>query len=151
MKTTLTAIALAAMPVQPAASITFPSFTTIYLGSGVYDDGGGENAGIATSIQCSNVSGQATLVRVVFLDINGAVRGLAVLFNLAHGDQFAASTHLTVLIETNAGTGAMQGTVNIESRQSGVFCTAAVINAASPNLGVPLNLIRVNPHPGTVE
>jgi hypothetical protein len=35
MKSTLTNIALAAMLSQPAAAITFPSFTTIYLGSGV--------------------------------------------------------------------------------------------------------------------
>ena len=35
MKTTLTAIALAATLVQPAAAVTFPSLTTIYVGAGV--------------------------------------------------------------------------------------------------------------------
>ena len=44
------------------------------------------------------------------------------------------------------------GVVNIESTQSGVFCSAVTIDAAaiSPD-GVPLRLVRVNPHPGTVE
>ena len=44
------------------------------------------------------------------------------------------------------------GTVNIEATNSGVFCTAMIVDAASGNVdGVDLHLVRVNPHPGTVE
>jgi hypothetical protein len=45
-----------------------------------------------------------------------------------------------------------QGVVNIESTQSGVFCTAEVLDAAaSAPTGIARHLVRVNPHPGTVE
>lgn len=46
----------------------------------------------------------------------------------------------------------LHGTVNIEATESGVFCTAMIVDAdtAGPN-GIALNLVRVNPHPGTVE
>jgi hypothetical protein len=42
--------------------------------------------------------------------------------------------------------------LNVESTQSGVFCTAAIIDAElGPNYGSSPHLVRVNPHPGTVE
>ena len=45
-----------------------------------------------------------------------------------------------------------EGVVNIESLQSGVFCNAKTIDAAADSrIGVTLPLVRVNPHPGTVE
>jgi hypothetical protein len=51
-----------------------------------------------------------------------------------------------------AGTLIDRGTVNIESTQSGVFCQAYLVDAASPTpSGVPLHLVRINPHPGAVE
>jgi len=40
MKTKLSIVALAAALTQPAAATTFPTLTTIYIGSGVRDDGG---------------------------------------------------------------------------------------------------------------
>ena len=45
-----------------------------------------------------------------------------------------------------------EGVINIESTQSGVFCTAKTIDASAtfPD-GVILPLVRVNPHPGTVD
>ena len=43
-----------------------------------------------------------------------------------------------------------RGTINIESLQSGVFCQAYLVDAAaSVPSGVPIDLVRVNPHPGT--
>jgi len=58
MKTTLIGIALAATLVPPAAAITVPELTTIYVGSGVFDSGHPTNQGTATVVTCSNVSGQ---------------------------------------------------------------------------------------------
>jgi hypothetical protein len=44
------------------------------------------------------------------------------------------------------------GVVNIESTESGMFCSAMLLDAAaSAPHGVALHLVRVNPHPGTVE
>ena len=55
----LSAVGLAA----PGYAITFPSLTTIYIGSGVRDDGGGSGVGTATTFHCSNVSGVTAQIR----------------------------------------------------------------------------------------
>jgi hypothetical protein len=47
MKKYLAAVAFALMLAQPAAAVTFSSLTTIYIGIGVLDNGGGFNAGTA--------------------------------------------------------------------------------------------------------
>jgi hypothetical protein len=44
-----------------------------------------------------------------------------------------------------------EGVLNIESFQSAVFCSVSVINAAGPMSGIPLHMVRINPHPGAVE
>jgi hypothetical protein len=146
----LTAVGLAA----PASAITFSSLTTIYIGSGVRDDGGGDNAGTATTFHCSNVSGVTTSVRFLVLNSNGSVVVSSTL-PLAHGATLTISTHLTNAYAENNSLDAGvvdEGVINIESLQSGVFCNAKTIDAsASFPDGVVLPLVRVNPHPGTVE
>ena len=133
MKTTLIAIALVAALAQPAAALTFPSLTTIYVGSGVYDSGDGTNAGIATSIHCSNVSGVLVQVRALILSNTSVVAG-AQTVNLGHGDTRTFSTHLTLIFSESAGpitTGTVtQGVVNVEATNSAVFCTADRVDAA---------------------
>ena len=87
------AAALAAAAVAtPASAITFPSLTTIYIGSGVRDDGGGVNAGTATTFHCSNVSGVTTQIRLLVLSSSGAVAGTST-FPVSHGATVTASTH----------------------------------------------------------
>jgi hypothetical protein len=153
MKTTLTVLALAAVLAQPAAAITFPQLTTIYVGSGVRDNGGGAAAGIATTFQCSNVSGVAAQIRFLIISSGGIAGNLTL--NAAHGDTLTVSTHSTLAYDenNNLNTGVVAaGAINIESTQSGVFCNAKTIDAAlSSPVGVTLDLVRVNPHPGTVE
>jgi len=145
--------ALAAALAPSASAITFSKFTTIYIGSGVRDDGNLDDVGIATTFQCTNVSGVSTMIRFVVLSATGAVI-LSRTEPAAHGATLTASTHPTVAYaETDfLDTGAVEGAVNIESLQSGVFCTAKTISASAayPD-GVALDLVRVNPHPGTVE
>jgi hypothetical protein len=154
MKTTLAAIALAAALAHPANAVTFPSLTTIYVGTGVKDSGGGNTAtGVATTFVCSNVSGNVASLRFVVLDNVSSVVG-SMQVTLAHGRTGAISTHnesfydAVTLNTVQFGFGA----VNIESTESGVFCSAVVVDAAltAPN-GLDLHLVRVNPHPGTVE
>ena len=154
MKKYLSAVVLAAALAEPAAAVTFPSLTTIYVGSGVRDTGAVDNTGTATSFHCSNVSGAGASVRFLVLSPDGEVRASATV-NLANGATRTASTHNTAAYSDDVplSTGAVaQGVVNIESTQSAVFCSAMTINAAaaSPS-GVPLRLVRVNPHSGTVE
>ena len=154
MKQYLAAVALIAALAQPAAAVTFPTLTTIYVGSGVYDDGSTGGSGEATSIHCSNVSGVPVQVRVLVLSNAGAVEGSHTVA-LAHGVTETFSTHETVIFfEADVATGLVnQGVVNVEATNSAVFCTAAVIDAAGnpPLFSMPLHLVRVNPHPGTVE
>jgi hypothetical protein len=154
MKTTFAALCLAATLAQPAAAITFPSLTTIYIGSGVRDDGGAAFAGTATIFHCSNVSGVNTQIRFLVLSNQGEVRG-NVTRTAAHGQTLTVTTHAALSYDEGAemATGTVnEGVINIESLQSGVFCTAKTIDAAlaSP-VGVTLYLVRVNAHPGTVE
>jgi len=156
MKKSLFAVALAAALAQPASAVTFPSLTTIYVGSGVFDDGGADNTGEATSILCSNVSGVSAQVRVLILGDLGEVEG-SLTRTLAHGATETFSTHATVIFDdvtASLATGIVdQGVVNVEATNSAVFCTAAIIDAAGnpPVFTMPLHLVRVNPHPGTVE
>jgi len=147
--------ACAAILAQPASATTFPTLTTIYVASGVYDDGSADNAGEATSVHCSNVSGVSVQVRVLILDRVGAFAG-ALTESLAHGETFTFSTHRTIAFADpiNLATGLVtQGVVNVEATNSAVFCTAHIVDAAGdpPAFMGDLHLVRVNPHPGTVE
>ena len=155
MRMTLVAIALAAAVAQPASAVTFPSLTTIYVGSGVLDGGQPDNTGVATSIHCTNVSGAAVQVRALILKETGAVAG-SLPRNVAHGATVTFSTHATTVFDDQGvlATGlVLQGVANIEATNSAVFCTAIVVDAGStiPIFMSPLHLVRVNPHPGTVE
>jgi hypothetical protein len=144
--------------VPPATATTFPSLTTIYVGTGVFDSGHGDNAGTATVFFCSNVSGIAAQVRFVVLDNSANVVG-NVTVNVAHGESTIAATHGVTVYEGEAsmlvgifGRQTRGAVLNIESTQSGVFCTARIQGATlGAEEAVPLHLVRVNPHPGTVE
>jgi hypothetical protein len=145
--------ALGAAHTAPATA--FGGLTTIYVGSGVVDLGGDDHVGTATSIHCSNVSGVTVQVRALVLQSTGAVAG-ALTVTLSHGATTTFSTHATFVFvddETNMRTGRItQGVLNVEATNSAVFCTAVVVDAGSPlNIMSPLHLVRVNPHPGTVE
>ena len=74
--------------------------------------------------------------------------------NLSHGHTVAVSTHDAPLFGESgtAGAGLIQGAANIESTQSAVFCSAAILDSVAPlEFSFPLHIVRVNPHPGTVE
>jgi hypothetical protein len=155
MKKSLAAFALAAALVQPASAITFPSLTTIYIGAGVYDLKDYPTAGTntATSVHCSNVSGQSAQIRVLVLNASGTVAGQTTQA-IAHGATVTVSTNevgayadeVLGLVNSN------RGVLNVEATQSGIFCTAQIVDtAAALSTSSPLRLVRVNPHPGTVE
>ena len=151
MKKYLAAAALAAALAQPATAVTFSKLTTIYIGSGVFDDGGSDDSGIATSVQCSNVSGQSAQMRVLILNGTGVVEASQAA-TVPHGGTEVFSTHSTPFSEYTLDTGPIdRGLLNVESTQSAVFCSAMIVNAGFLNNSVALHMVRVNSHPGTVE
>jgi hypothetical protein len=151
----LAAAVFAALVVSSGEAETLPLNTPIYVGSGVYDSGSGAGNGAATSFHCTNVSGVSANLRFLLLGPAGNTLGS---FNrsLAHANTVTASTHETNTyfdyIIMTPGVSIIQGGIVIESTQTGVFCTAITLDAgaSTPN-GFPLNLIRFNPHPGSVE
>jgi len=152
MKTYLAALAVVAALAQPASAITFSKLTTIYIGAGAIDNGGASFQGTATVIICSNVSGVSANVRAVALNHLGAVKGQFTT-QVQHGATAAFLTHTVNAVGGyNLQTGVFVGVVNVESTQSGVFCNGSLMNGADgAESSAPLHLVRVNPHPGTVE
>ena len=146
------AVAATVTAATPAASITFPSLTTIYVAAGV-EDSGAFSTNTALAVFCSNVSGQTANVRFLILNSSGGVE-LNATRTLDHGEaKTIATQNIASIGEEALLTGAIVGgTLNIESTQSGVFCTAYLMDTdtSGPN-GVALHLVRINPHPGAVE
>src|SRR5687767_11944304 len=117
MKKHFVAAAFVAALAPPASATTFPTLTTIYVGSGITDNGGADVTGVATSIHCSNVSGVSTQVRVLILNSAGGVEG-SLTQTLAHGATETFSTHQTSIFFDATGDSATgevgQGVVNVE-------------------------------------
>ncbi len=141
-----------AAPAAIAPSTTFPALRTIYVAAGVNDSGDAANVGTATSVLCSNLSGQTAQIRWHFFNELGAVAGTFAL-NLNNLRTWTVSTHATFFGEQALGTGSIyQGMVIVQSNQSAFDCTAMIVDAAGPVAnGVQLHMVRYNPHPGTVE
>jgi hypothetical protein len=137
----------AAADTAPAA---FPSLTTIYVGTGVMDNG----VDIATTFHCTNVSGVGVSIRFLLLGGSGIVL-TAQSQAVAHGATVAVSTRATSAFFENLilNPGIVDpGGINIEATNSAVFCKAIIHNSTSPTVvGVDFPLVRVNPHPGTAE
>ena len=152
MKMRFAAIVLAATLAQPAAAVNFPSLTTIYVGAGVESF----STDTATILHCSNVSGVSVNLRFLFLTNDGnTIAGSHTAINVSHGQTYRVATQPTTFSEDFVFVPALSisgGVVNIESTNSAVFCTAKVINPVvfGPS-GFALPMVRVNPHPGTVE
>jgi len=153
MKKLLAVFAAATLTaVLPAQATTF-SLRTIYIASGVTDDGGPANTGMATTVLCTNASGKSTTLRIAFYDADGAIRGLSAVI-IPHLRTYTLSTHVVAAFtDQSASTGAiLQGVLNVSTTESAVFCSAMIVDAAAALVdGVDLHMVRFNPHPGTVE
>lgn len=161
-RTWLSALVLAVIANVSAFAITFPSLTTIYVGAGVkYTDeccGDPPVTGTQTIFHCTNVSGITANVRIMLLDQAGAFLD-DVTLTVVHGETITVATGLTAgyretdfLTPPTGPTNLASGVINIESTQSAVFCNGKVADGGSESSrGITLTLVRVNPHPGTVE
>jgi hypothetical protein len=145
------AAALVAALAQPAAAITFPALTTIYVGAGVTDFNGASKT--ATVFTCSNVSGQTANIRILVLRTDGTIASTYTEEVLHGRNTTVATSNIQLFAAFSIATGnVLQGTVNIESTQSGVFCSAMLIDRLSfETTGITLRLVRINGHPGAEE
>jgi hypothetical protein len=150
MKKLLLAVAAAAMiAIPPAQATTFLRPTFIYVASGVYDSGHGPGAGTATTVQCSDLSGNTARIAVHFYSSTTGYRGKG-----GGAGGATVSTHDVSYLDDDAvNTNViLQGFLVVESDESGVYCTAMVVDAAGPpSSGIPLHMVRFKSHPGTVE
>ena len=153
MKKYLAAVALAAALAQPASATTFSKLITIYVGAGVASSSEGSQSW-ATIVHCSNVSGVPVNLRFVFLYSHGQLATTHTANNIVHGRTYSVATGTTPFIPSHvlSSLTLQEGVVNIESTESGVFCVAKILDSDDVDLvGLNLPLVRVNPHPGTVE
>jgi len=144
------AIALAA----PASAATTDPEVIIYRFPGVTDNGGGPNAGVATSFHCTNFSGALENVRFVTRDDIGTLL-TNVVFPVSHLATLTTSTHQTQAyfdpntLDTN---NVSQGTTAIAATSINIICTAETIDASNAvPTGVARRGIRFSPVPGSQE
>jgi hypothetical protein len=150
---TIAAAALAF--VQPAQAATTDPEVIIYRFPGVFDDGGGIAAGVATVFHCTNFSGVTETIRFVTRKITGTLlQNNTVSIN--HLETRTAATHFisgsSYGLDLVLATGLFQGTTAIAATSTNIICTAMVLDAANPKPdGVALRGIRFSPVPGSQE
>jgi hypothetical protein len=132
----------------------FPALTPIYRITGIRDNGGAPQAGIATVFHCSNPTGVTQQVRFVVRGFTNSLVANAT-FSILLGGTFSVGTHDTLLFFEDGllATGIVgQGRGTIDATSPLVHCTAMIVDAATaiPN-GIELNMVRLNPAPGTME
>jgi hypothetical protein len=157
MKKSLLAFAVAAAIVAPEArATTFPALTTIYFASGAVDNSNTSQLGVATIVSCSNLSGQTASVRYQFRAANGTLLAGGTLLLASLAQQYVTTqggVDFVTPIDIQTGP-FLGGTVQILSTQSAIYCSAMLVHAdgaSSGPAGVALHMVRLNPHPGTVE
>jgi hypothetical protein len=138
----------------PASAAVGGPEVIIYRFPGVFDDGGGFQAGTATVFHCTNFSGVTETVRFVTRDDAGILRQNNTI-DIPHLETKTAATHSqsTYFISVNLSTGAVaQGTTAIAATSTNIICTAMTIDAANTKpVGVALRGIRFSPVPGSQE
>ena len=142
-------------PTARAAPEAFPALTLIYRASGLRDNGRATNAGVATSIHCTNLTTTSQRVQYVLRDFDHTL-GASPTFTLAAGRTHTSSTHGTVLFNEDVilspGQVYQQGLLAILATNPNVICSVHVVDAAAaiPH-GIDLHLVRYSAAPGTQE
>jgi hypothetical protein len=140
--------------VSPGPAAVGGTELILYRFPGVFDNGGNDNTGQATSFHCTNFSGGPENIRFVTRAADGTLLSNAA-FTVNHLVTFTASTHLTQFYtDITLATGAVQqGTVAIAATTTEMICTAVTIDALSPlpAVTIPLRGIRYNPSAGSQE
>lgn len=141
---------LASLAMLAAMLPAHAAFQPIYEVLGVYDDGGGTNAGVATVFHCTNLSANPVRVRVRILDSIGSTVGLALTTELGPRGSDTFSTHPTAMFtdgDLNLQTGLVkQGRARIMTEAPpAIVCAADLLDAANatPAFLAPRRMIRL--------
>lgn len=142
-----------AAPTAPLA--TTDPFVRIYRISGVRDNGGGNESGVATTFHCSSASTVNESLRIVVRHFDGDVAGSRT-FTLQPNRTATISTHFTRLFfedaVTSRGVVINSGSADILATSVNIYCSAMILNAGSlsPD-GIGLHMVRFNAIPGSQE
>jgi len=152
----IAAVAFAFVQPAPADAAVGDPEVIIYRFSGVLDDGGVANAGVATVFHCTNFSGVQETIRFVTRRSDAEIASNGTV-NIAHLATRTVVTHATlayfteIILETLTGSIA-QGTTAIAATSINIVCTAVTIDASTTApVGVALHGIRFAPVPGSQE
>jgi hypothetical protein len=127
----------------------------LYRVSGVRDNGGGPEAGQATSFHCTSASTVNETLAIRVRDFNGVIVGARTI-TIAPNRTRTLSTHFTRMFfedgTVSPGEAIEQGSAEILATSIQVFCSVMIVDAAaiSPQ-GIELHLVRFNAIPGSQE
>jgi hypothetical protein len=128
--------------------------TLLYLYSGLRDNGGASQTGVASTVHCSNFSGVTVAVQFLVFNFDGTVKA-NVTFSIPNSATRTASTHATILYTEDQvlNTGIVnQGFALVVGSSPFIVCTAEIVDAAAPNpVGIARHGLRYNPIAGTQE
>jgi hypothetical protein len=150
MKILSVAIAAASLlPAVPAIAAATDPLKVIYRLSGVRDNGGAANTGLATVFFCTNFGDVEERVRISLrAEADGAPTNNT--FNFGPGQTRTLATHFTTVYSEEAqldpGTFYEQGAATISATTVNVHCSVVQADgAAAGPRGVALHLVRFNP------
>ena len=142
-----------AAPTAPLA--TTDPLVRLYRISGVRDNGGATNAGVATSFHCTSFSTVDERVRITLRNFN-ATQVASRAFVLHSRDTITLSTHLTTIFtddfQLSPGVVINQGSAEILGTSADIICSAMIVDAgvAFPD-GIALHMVRFNAAAGSEE
>ena len=146
-------------PQGAGATATPPAFSgglgLTYLVPGVTDNGGADNAGVATTFHCTNASTITEQIQIVVRNFDGSVVANDVT-NVGSARTLTKSTHGTALTEDlpflSPGVAINQGQALIFTTSPFVFCSVMVLDASTAGTqGVALHIVRFGAVSGTQE
>lgn len=153
----LLALSITAAALQTAApsveAATSSPLLPLYRISGVTDNGG-DQAGVATTILCTNWNTVAEGIQITFRGNNGALVYASPKFPVAARATFTLSTHGTKLFsESFSPTPTIaQGSALVLGTSPQISCSAMIVDAGASNpIGIALHVARFNALSGSQE
>jgi len=141
------------LPAASEAAQTDPE-VIIYRFPGVQDSGGAAKTGVATSILCTNFSGQLETIRYVVRNFDSRL-AVNMTLPINHLNTRTVTTHETALYVEDLGLSSGfidQGSIAIAATSISIVCTASIVDAsATVPVGIALHGVRFSPIPGSEE
>jgi hypothetical protein len=139
----------------PAPKAVGDPLLRIYKVSGIRDNGGGADTGVATTFHCTSFSTVNETLRIGVRNFNASIAGARTV-TIAPNNTMTISTHTTRGFTEDAiispGTIINQGSAEIQATSVNVFCSAMIVDASTNNgQGIALHLVRFNVIPDTEE